>query len=97
MRAGQMAQLDKLRTDTLNKAAITIQRYARGALARRRFVREQRAVVLLQAALRGWAVRKTVAALRRNKAATTIQVRAWAGLEQEQVARGSGEGGFEPA
>ena len=75
MRAGQMAQLDKIRTDTLNGAAITIQRYVRGTLARRRFFAARAAVLTIQCAVRAWAARKLTSQLRREKAALTIQVR----------------------
>ena len=53
LRAGQMAQLDKLRTDHLNAAATTLQKVARGFIARRRFAAAKRAVLLLQVGLRG--------------------------------------------
>lgn len=75
MRAGQMAQLDKMRTDTLNAAAITIQRFARGALARRHFIAARSAVLTIQCAMRAWAARKLTSQMRREKAALTIQVR----------------------
>ncbi|KXZ52496.1 MYO1A protein [Gonium pectorale] len=80
MRGGQMAQLDKLRTDTLNSAAITIQRFVRGALARRRYVAARAAVLTIQCAMRAWAARKLTMELRRQKAALTIQ-RLWRGYK----------------
>ncbi|PNH09627.1 Metal tolerance protein 9 [Tetrabaena socialis] len=76
LRAGQMAQLDKIRTDTLNAAAITLQRFARGMLARRRFAAARAAVLALQRAARAWAARRLVAAMRAQRAALTIQKRA---------------------
>ena len=51
LRAGQMAALDKLRTDLLNASAVTLQRHARGFVLRRRYARVRRAVVTLQARL----------------------------------------------
>ncbi len=42
LRGGQMAQLDKMRTELLNGAATTIQRYTRGWLARRHYVKLRR-------------------------------------------------------
>ncbi|EFJ44389.1 type XI myosin heavy chain MyoA [Volvox carteri f. nagariensis] len=80
MRAGQMAQLDKLRTDTLNGAAITIQRFVRGTLARWRFVAARSAVLRIQCAVRAWSARKLTTQLRREKAALTIQ-RMWRGYK----------------
>ena len=49
LRAGQMAALDKLRTDLLNASAVTLQRHARGFVLRRRYARARRAAVTLQA------------------------------------------------
>ncbi|GFR45863.1 hypothetical protein Agub_g7314 [Astrephomene gubernaculifera] len=80
MRAGQMAQLDKLRTDTLNVAAITIQRFVRGMQARRRFEAARAAVLTIQCAARAWAARKLTMQLRREKAALTIQTM-WRGYK----------------
>ncbi|GLC68235.1 hypothetical protein PLESTF_000665000 [Pleodorina starrii] len=80
MRAGQMAQLDKMRTDTLNSAAITIQRFVRGTLARWRFAAARAAVLKIQCAVRAWAARKLAMQLRREKAALTIQ-RMWRGYK----------------
>ncbi|KAG2451764.1 hypothetical protein HYH02_003543 [Chlamydomonas schloesseri] len=80
MRAGQMAQLDKMRTDTLNSAAITIQRFARGALARRHYTAARSAVLTIQCAMRAWAARKLTSQMRREKAALTIQT-LWRGYK----------------
>lgn len=48
LRAGQMAELDKLRTEMMNKAAITIQRCMRGHLARAYFGQRKAAVIAMQ-------------------------------------------------
>lgn len=48
LRAGHMAQLDKLRTATLHSAAVAIQRHCMGFLARRRYQEARRAVMALQ-------------------------------------------------
>lgn len=69
-----MAQLDKMRTDTLNGAAVTIQRFARGFVARRRYIAARAAVLTIQSAARAWAARKLASQLRRQKAALAIQV-----------------------
>ncbi|GFR45883.1 hypothetical protein Agub_g7337 [Astrephomene gubernaculifera] len=63
-----------LRTDTLNVAAITIQRFVRGMQARRRFEAARAAVLTIQCAARAWAARKLTMQLRREKAALTIQI-----------------------
>lgn len=73
LRAGKMAALDKRRTELLNAAATTIQRYARGWMARIQYQRAQEAVLKLQAAFRGMQGRKVANELRRNKAALVIQ------------------------
>ena len=51
LRAGQMAALDKMRTDMMHEAAITIQRHIQGFIVRRRFLRTRAAIVQLQVTL----------------------------------------------
>jgi myosin-5 len=53
LRAGQMALLDKQRTDKLSKAAIQLQRHARGFLGRLHFKQSKEAVVRMQVQYRG--------------------------------------------
>lgn len=48
LRAGQMAVLDKLRTELMNRSATTIQRHVKGFTARRRYQRTHRAAITLQ-------------------------------------------------
>lgn len=48
LRGGQMAVLDTMRTDIMHKAAVTIQRHARGFVVRRQTHRTRRAVIKLQ-------------------------------------------------
>lgn len=48
LRAGQRAVLDAKLTDTVHRAAITVQRYARGFLARKHVAAMRTAVILLQ-------------------------------------------------
>jgi myosin-5 len=76
LRAGKMAELDKRRTEVLNSAATTIQRFARGWMARLQYQRAQAAVLKLQAAVRGMLARRVAEDLRRNKAAKVVQT-AW--------------------
>ncbi|WIA40194.1 hypothetical protein OEZ86_013582 [Tetradesmus obliquus] len=73
LRAGQMALLDKQRTDKLSKAAVQLQRHARGFLGRLHYKQSKEAVVRMQAWARGMLARKEAHALRQQKAATTIQ------------------------
>ena len=49
LRAGQMAELDKIRTELLNRSAITLQRHARGFVKRSQYQRQRHAVIALQA------------------------------------------------
>ena len=46
-----MAQLDKMRTELMASSAITLQRYAKGFLARRRYQCTRRAVITIQVRL----------------------------------------------
>lgn len=46
-----MAELDKLRTDIMHKASVTIQRHMRGFVVRKRTLRVRRAVIKLQVRL----------------------------------------------
>lgn len=48
LRGGQMAALDKLRTDTLNTAATAIQRRVRGFLAQKHWNKLRESVLRLQ-------------------------------------------------
>lgn len=78
LRAGQMAQLDKLRTDHMNGGAIVIQKHVRGFLARRYFAQRRKAVVLLQAAVRAYFARMQLKGMREQRGALIIQ-RYWRG------------------
>ena len=49
LRAGQMAELDKIRTELLNRSAVTLQRHARGFVKRSQYQRKRHAIVVLQA------------------------------------------------
>jgi hypothetical protein len=48
LRAGQMAELDKIRTELLNRSAVILQRHVRGFVARSKYRRQRRAIVTLQ-------------------------------------------------
>lgn len=48
LRAGQMASLDKLRTELMNRCAITIQRHVQGFVKRRQYARTRNAVITVQ-------------------------------------------------
>ncbi|KAK9815009.1 hypothetical protein WJX73_004719 [Symbiochloris irregularis] len=76
LRAGQMAQLDKMRTELMASSAIVLQRYARGFLARRRYQRIRKAIITLQAGVRGFLARLEARRARRLRAAVHVQT-AW--------------------
>ncbi|KAF8063028.1 XI-F [Scenedesmus sp. PABB004] len=76
LRAGQMALLDKQRTEKLSAAATLLQRHARGFLARLHYRQAQAAVLRMQAFARGALARKLVRGLREQRAAVVIQT-AW--------------------
>ncbi|CAL8460835.1 g366 [Coccomyxa elongata] len=76
LRAGQMAELDKIRTELLNRSAIILQRHARGFVARSKYQRKRQAAVTLQAGVRGFLARAEARRLRQLAAATKIQAAA---------------------
>lgn len=73
LRAGQRAILDKLRMETMRRAAVTIQRIARGKLTRIQYAKQRAAVIRLQAAARTMFARAQLRQLRCNRAALVVQ------------------------
>ncbi|KAJ2288971.1 Myosin type-2 heavy chain 1, partial [Coemansia sp. RSA 355] len=72
-RAGMLALVEKQRVERLNVAATTIQALVRCFQQRQRFLREKRAVLLLQTLARGVLARRQLRMLRDTSAATSIQ------------------------
>ncbi|MBN3313382.1 MYO5C protein, partial [Atractosteus spatula] len=75
-RAGQVAYLEKLRSDRLRGACITVQKHLRGWIQRKRFLQMREAAIVIQQYVRGKRkVRQTVTAatLKRVWAAIIIQ------------------------
>ncbi|KAM4719666.1 unconventional myosin-Vb isoform 3-T3 [Anableps anableps] len=72
-RAGQVAYLEKLRTDRFRSACIKIQKTVRGWLQRVRYRRVRRAAVGLQRYGRGYLARRYAEFLRQNRAALICQ------------------------
>uniref|UniRef100_G3UFC8 Unconventional myosin-Va n=1 Tax=Loxodonta africana TaxID=9785 RepID=G3UFC8_LOXAF len=72
-RAGQVAYLEKLRTDKLRAACIWIQKTIRGWLLRKKYLRMRKAAITVQRYVRGYQARCYATFLRRTKAATIIQ------------------------
>ena len=75
LRAGQMAVLDKMRTETLNAAAVAIQRHLRRYVVQKKYLEKRRATITLQSGIRGMKARKIAKDLRENKAALRVQTK----------------------
>ncbi|KAL6611360.1 hypothetical protein ACP70R_039288 [Stipagrostis hirtigluma subsp. patula] len=73
LRAGQMAELDALRTEVLGHSACKIQRKVRSYLARKKFIQQRISATQLQAFCRGQIARHYYEDLRRKAASLTIQ------------------------
>ncbi|OEL18826.1 Myosin-6 [Dichanthelium oligosanthes] len=73
LRAGQMAELDALRTEVLGRSATKIQRKVRSYLARKNFIQLRISATQLQAICRGQIARHYYEDLRREAASLTIQ------------------------
>jgi myosin-5 len=75
-RAGQVALLERIRTQRLKECAILIQKTVKGFIYRRIFLRKRAAAVMIQSNYRVHLAKKRVDDMRRNNAATKIQT-AW--------------------
>lgn len=73
LRAGQMAELDAIRSEVLGRAAKTIQRQIRTHIARKEFLRLRSAAIHLQSCWRAKLARKLYEYMRREAAAVKIQ------------------------
>lgn len=78
-RAGQVAHLEQIRTDTRKRYIIVVQSMVRRFCARRKFLHMKRLALDLQRLARGYLARKRFEAMRRNRAIVVIQryVRGW--------------------
>lgn len=75
-RSGQVALLERIRTQRLRECAILIQKTVKGFIYRRRYLRIQESILKLQTAIRGHLARKKYWSIKCNRAATVIQT-AW--------------------
>ncbi|KAJ1180712.1 hypothetical protein NDU88_005929 [Pleurodeles waltl] len=80
-RAGQVAFLEKLRSDKLRNACVTIQKNIRGWVQRKKFLRAKRAVIVIQQYFRG---QRTV----RQAITATALKHAWAAITIQKYCRG---------
>ncbi len=78
-RAGQVAYMEKLRSERLRDCGIMIQKHVKGWLYRKRYRRIQAANLTIQRYVRGFLARRRVKRMRRNAAAITLQryIRGW--------------------
>lgn len=78
-RAGQVAYLEKLRSDTLRRSMVRIQSHVRAFLQRQKYERLRAAAIALQQYARGLLARQLAKAKRETAAAKRIQaaVRGW--------------------
>ncbi|TPX57088.1 hypothetical protein SpCBS45565_g08273 [Spizellomyces sp. 'palustris'] len=88
-RAGQLAYLEKLRSERQRACVILIQKNVRRAVYRRRYLRMRAAAITIQTAVRGWLARKLYKGLRQTHATIIIQrnVRTWLSRKRYQRLR----------
>nr|XP_057931093.1 unconventional myosin-Va-like isoform X2 [Doryrhamphus excisus] len=88
-RAGQVAYLEKLRSEQLRRACVSIQKTIRCWLARKKYLRMKQSAITIQRHVRGHQARCYVDFLRRTRAAVVIQsnVRMWAARRRYQKVR----------
>eukprot|EP00092_Neocalanus_flemingeri_P009668 GFUD01010409.1.p1 GENE.GFUD01010409.1~~GFUD01010409.1.p1 ORF type:complete len:1838 (+),score=622.26 GFUD01010409.1:290-5803(+) len=88
-RAGQVAYMEKLRSDRLKACGIMIQKNVKMLLYRKKYLRIQAATGTIQRWVRGHTARRKVTDIRRNRAAVKMQavVRGWLQLKRYQKMR----------
>ena len=86
--AGQVAYLEKLRTEKLRACGIMIQKHVRGWQARSRYMKIKKSVVLIQCYARGLLARRLAKSKRETRAAVIIQSN-WKGTLQRRVFLGT--------
>eukprot|EP00124_Ichthyophonus_hoferi_P004680 Ihof_evm2s546 gene=Ihof_evmTU2s546 len=89
-RAGQVAYLEKLRSDRMKQSILFIQKYVRGFLGRNRYQRSIVTSALLQRITRGFLARRSIQSLREEYAVITMQkwVKRWHQQTKYQSVRG---------
>ncbi len=71
--AGQVAYLEKLRTEKLRACGVMIQKHVRGWQSRSRFIKIKRSTLLIQCYARGMLARRLAKCKRETRAAVIIQ------------------------
>ncbi|EDV25275.1 uncharacterized protein TRIADDRAFT_24346, partial [Trichoplax adhaerens] len=74
-RPGQVAYLEKLRSDKLNRTSIMIQKFIKGWRQRRRYQQLRNSTIKIQSLYRGLCARRLLLFLCQTKASTVIQKR----------------------
>eukprot|EP00094_Tigriopus_californicus_P007483 TCALIF_07205-PA protein Name:"Similar to MYO5A Unconventional myosin-Va (Gallus gallus)" AED:0.07 eAED:0.07 QI:0/0/0/0.83/1/1/12/0/1517 len=85
-RAGQVAYMEKLRSEKLRECGIMIQKHVKGWLYRKKYQKTKSSTLTMQRWVRGFLARRRTRHIRRTQAATTIQrfVRGWLNRVQYQ-------------
>ncbi|ORZ30724.1 P-loop containing nucleoside triphosphate hydrolase protein [Catenaria anguillulae PL171] len=88
-RAGQLAYLEKLRSERLNACVVMVQKNMRCWLARKKYLRLRKATILVQSRVRGYLARKKTLAIRQTLAVTKIQAhwRRWVAVRRYNKTR----------
>ncbi|KAI3640240.1 hypothetical protein MIR68_001118 [Amoeboaphelidium protococcarum] len=73
LRAGVVAYLEKLRSDTLFRAAVMIQKSVKCGIIRKKYLSVRKSTLLLQRVVRGHLARRLALTMRRVKSAIVIQ------------------------
>lgn len=78
-RAGQVAYMEKLRSEKLRECGIMIQKHVKGWLYRKKYRKTKASTLTMQRWVRGFLARRRTRHIRRTRAATSIQrfVRGW--------------------
>ena len=82
--AGQVAYLEKLRTEKLRACGVMIQKHVRGWQARSRFLKVKRSTLLIQCYARGLLARRLARCKRESRAAVVIQANWKAHVQRRQ-------------
>jgi len=86
-RAGQVAYLEKLRSDRLRACGVMIQKHVRGWIAKQRYRKVRLSVSLVQRYGRGLLARNLIRRMREDKAATRLQAMVRGFVQRRRYAR----------
>jgi myosin-5 len=72
-RAGEVAYLEKLRSDKLHNSSVVIQKHVKRWIQRRKYLKFRSTVIALQSHMRGCLARRAVETMRKTRASVVIQ------------------------